>query len=271
MKKTFFIIMVMLAAFGCRAPHSQAQAPGQTGIVAHRGFWNCEEAGYAKNSIAALRCAQEAGFWGSEFDVRITSDSVLIVYHDKRINGKRIERQPYYEIKDITLENGEALPTLDMFLEQGKKYPETMLVVEFKPLTSEEADATLVNLTFETLKEQGLYDPERVMFISFGLHICEKIAAEHPQFKVQYLGSLKSPKKISRLGISGIDYNHRVLSICRKWADQARSLGMDVNAWTLNKESATRRMLEKGVDQITTDTPLLARDLMQQMNITEIR
>ena len=32
-----------------------------TGIVAHRGFWNCEEAGYAKNSIASLRCAQEAG------------------------------------------------------------------------------------------------------------------------------------------------------------------------------------------------------------------
>ena len=35
----------------------------ECGIVAHRGFWNCEEAGYAKNSIAALRCAQEAGFW----------------------------------------------------------------------------------------------------------------------------------------------------------------------------------------------------------------
>ena len=58
-----------------------ADARKKTGIVAHRGFWNCEEAGYAKNSVAALRCAQEAGFWGSEFDVNMTSDGVLIVYH----------------------------------------------------------------------------------------------------------------------------------------------------------------------------------------------
>ena len=32
---------------------------GKMGIIAHRGFWNCEEAGYARNSVAALRCAQE--------------------------------------------------------------------------------------------------------------------------------------------------------------------------------------------------------------------
>ena len=241
------------------------------GIVAHRGFWNCEEAGYAKNSIAALRCAQEAGFWGSEFDVRITSDSVLIVYHDKRINGKRIEKLPYSEIKDITLENGEQIPTLDRFLEQGKKYPETMLVVEFKPLRSEETDFILVDLTIETLKRHGLYDPERVMFISFGLHICEKIAAEHPQFKVQYLKSIKSPQKVATLGINGIDYNHMILSICDKWVEQARELGMDVNAWTLNKAATTQRMLGAGVDQITTDTPLLAREMMKRLNITEIR
>ena len=37
-----------------------ANAQKEAGIVAHRGFWNCEEAGYAKNSVAALREAQEA-------------------------------------------------------------------------------------------------------------------------------------------------------------------------------------------------------------------
>ncbi len=41
-----------------------AAAQEKTGIAAHRGFWNCEEAGYAKDSIAELRCAQEAGNLG---------------------------------------------------------------------------------------------------------------------------------------------------------------------------------------------------------------
>jgi glycerophosphoryl diester phosphodiesterase len=88
------LMMVPAAAF------AQKKAAG---IVAHRGFWNCEEAGYAKNSIAALRCAQEAGFWGSEFDVNMTSDGVLIVYHDSSIQGKKIENYPYSEFKDIKI------------------------------------------------------------------------------------------------------------------------------------------------------------------------
>ena len=45
-----------------------------TRIVAHRGFWNCEEAGYAKNSIASLKCAQQADVWGSEFEAALQTE-----------------------------------------------------------------------------------------------------------------------------------------------------------------------------------------------------
>lgn len=92
---------------------------GKMGIIAHRGFWNCEEAGYARNSVAALRCAQENGFWGSEFDVNITADSVLVIFHDDNVNGKRFSEHPYSEFKDIVIENGETIPTIDQYLEQG--------------------------------------------------------------------------------------------------------------------------------------------------------
>ena len=95
------LIMVIPSTLEARRKENR-----KTDIVAHRGFWNCEEAGYAKNSIAALRCAQEAGFWGSEFDVNITADSVLIVYHDGEINGKKIEEYPYSEFKDFKIANG---------------------------------------------------------------------------------------------------------------------------------------------------------------------
>ena len=69
-------------------------------ITAHRGYWNCEEAGYAENSIKSLELAQQNGLWGSEFDVHITSDLVMVVHHDPDIDGVRIWDHDYADLKD---------------------------------------------------------------------------------------------------------------------------------------------------------------------------
>lgn len=248
-----------------------AFAQKQCGIVAHRGFWNCEEAGYAKNSVAALRCAQEQGFWGSEFDVNMTSDGVLIVYHDSDVEGKKIEKHPYADFKDFKIQNGEVIPTIDMYLEQGRKYPETMLVYELKPHSCKEVEDRFIELTIEKLKEHELLDPSRVMFISFSLHICEVLAQKLPEFTVQFLGSSKSPNKLSQRGINGIDFHHDVFAINKRWYRQARRNNMSVNAWTVNKEKDMEKMLQMGVDQLTTDNPLEAREVMKKIKIAELK
>lgn len=268
MKKVILVISTLAALLSMSA---EAYAQKQTGIVAHRGFWNCDEAGYAKNSVAALRCAQEAGFWGSEFDVNMTSDGELIVYHDSDVEGKKIEEHPYSEFKDFKIANGETIPTIDQYLEQGKKYPETMLVYELKPHSCSEVEDRFVELTYKKLEEHGLMDPERVMFISFSLHMCEKIAKEHPEFTVQFLGSSKNPEELAKMGINGVDYNHMVFTLYKKWYKLARKNDMSVNAWTVNKDADIKRMLKLGVDQLTTDNPLEARAIMKEMKITELK
>ncbi len=243
----------------------------ECGIVAHRGFWNCEEAGYAKNSIAALRCAQEAGFWGSEFDVNMTSDGVLIVYHDSDVEGKKIENHPYADFKDFKIKNGETIPTIDDYLEQGKKYPETMLVYEMKPHSCDEVEDRFIEQTIAKLKEHELLDPQRVMFISFSLHICEVLAKKLPEFTVQFLGAEKSPNELAKRGINGVDYKYTVYSLNKKWYKQARRHKMSTNTWTVNKEPAMEKMFKLGVDYLTTDHPLTARELLKKMRYTELR
>ena len=238
-------------------------------IVAHRGFWNCEEAGYARNSIAALRCAQEAGFYGSEFDVNMTKHSVLIIFHDDNVEGKKIEKHPYDAFKDFRLENGEPIPTIDDYLEQGKKHPQTMLVYELKKHSSDEVEDLFVDLTIRKLEEHGLLDPERVMFISFSFHMCSRLAEKLPEFTVQYLGSDKKPSKVKSKGISGIDYNQTMLNLNSKWIRKAKAGGMSVNVWTVNKEHDMEKMIGLGVDQITSDNPLEVRALLDKLNITE--
>ena len=252
------LIMVIPSTLEARRKENR-----KTDIVAHRGFWNCEEAGYAKNSIAALRCAQEAGFWGSEFDVNITADSVLIVYHDGEINGKKIEEHPYSEFKDFKIANGETIPTIDEFLAQGKKYPATKLVYEFKPQSNPETENTFVNLAIANLAENGLLDPDRVMFISFSRNICERLARMLPGYTIQYLNSDMDPDQLDALNINGVDYNHEVFVKNPKWYRMARKNGMSVNAWTVNKEEDMVRMIKLGVDQITTDYPLELRALLK--------
>ena len=79
--------IVILSSVSCANTTTTSSLPEhKVGIVAHRGFWNCEEAGYAQNSVAALRQAQLAGFWGSEFDVQLTADTIVVV--DDMVMGK---------------------------------------------------------------------------------------------------------------------------------------------------------------------------------------
>lgn len=268
MKKIFLLSAMIAALFITQTAFAQKR---QCGIVAHRGFWNCEEAGYAKNSLAALRCAQEAGFWGAEFDVNMTSDGVLIVYHDSDIKGKKIEKHPYSEFADFEIKNGEKIPTIDQYLEQGKLYPETMLVYELKPHSSAEVEDRFIDLTIAKLEEHGLLDPERVMFISFSLHICEVIAQRLPDFTVQYLDSNRNPDELADLGIDGVDYNQAVFKVHRKWYRKARKRDMSVNVWTVNHKKPIKKMLRLGVDMITTDNPLDAREIMTKTRINEMR
>jgi glycerophosphoryl diester phosphodiesterase len=51
--------------------------------------------------------------------------------------------------------------------------------------------------------------------------------------------------------------------------DRARANGMSINTWTVNKEEDIRKMIELGVDQITSDYPLLVRQLLQEMGVKE--
>lgn len=244
---------------------------GQMGIVAHRGFWNCDEAGYARNSVAALRCAQENGFWGSEFDVNITADSVLLVFHDDNVAGKKFSEHQYSEFKDIVIENGETIPTIDQYLEQGAKYPETMLVYELKPQSSVEIEEALVNLSIEKLKEYELLDPKRVMFISFSYYMTCKVAELLPDFTVQYLSGSKEPKDLLADGVNGLDYAHGVFVNHPEWAEQARELGMTTNIWTVNTEDYMLQAIDFGIMYITTDCPLDARRVIKENGVKEIR
>ena len=234
----------------------------QTKVVAHRGFWNCEAAGYSENSIASLKAAQDAGLWGSECDIQLTADNVIIVNHDGSIKGKVIRKCNFADFKDDLLPNGERRPSFDEYLTQCEKCPTTILVVEFKKQESVEAEDMLVDKAIETIKAHGLFSPDRVAFISFSKHICQRIVTAAPGFINQYLNGELSPKELAALGINGFDYHFRTMKNHPGWIKQAAKYGLSTNTWTVNDKPTAKWMIKQGVGAITTNYPLMVKELL---------
>ncbi len=247
-----------------------AQGTGSIRIAAHRGYWNCDEAEHTENSIASLKAAQEHGFWGSEFDIHITSDDEIVVHHDAHIQGQEIRENTYKFLCQYKLANGETMPTLDEYLTQAENHPETMLVLEFKKQLNDERENKMIDLTFKKIKEHNLYDPSRIMFISFSMNACLKVAKMAPDFTNQFLNGDIAPTDLHKKGINGIDYHYKVFYKHPEWVKEAHELGMSVNAWTVNKETDINAMIALGVDCITTNEPLLVRSLLGKEELRQI-
>ena len=267
MKKLIVICAALVALTGCFSQRKATEFPkmdnnGQVGIAAHRGYWKCEQAVNSQNSIASLTLAQDSGFWGSECDIHLTADGEIIVNHDHDIEGLVIAEHSYAELSSHLLANGEKRPTFDEYLTQAAKAPKTVLVVEFKAQGSDERDEALVRKAMKKIRQHGLWDPSRVAFISFSYYSCKRVAELAPAFTNQYLNGDIAPSELAKAGINGIDYKYKVLYEHPEWVQQAHDLGMSVNVCTVNKAKDMRNFIDMGVDVITTNEPLLLREIL---------
>jgi len=261
---TVIAAAVLLALTSCSTQKGfpKVEQKNKTAIVAHRGFWNCEGAGFSENSIASLKMAQENGFWGSEFDVHVTTDNVVLVFHNNDVDGKRIDTNPASVFDDHRLPNGEKIPTMDEYLTQGEKCASTMLICELKPEISQDREDALVDLAIEALKAHKLFTPDRVLFISFSKYICDRIAKEHPQFVNQYLESDVAIEQLAKDGINGFDLHRKTVLGDSLIVERAHKLGMSTNVWTVNRSKEMQTFIDMGIDAITTNEPLKLRGLL---------
>lgn len=257
MKRVLLLLAAVCGVWSC-------SSEPEIGIVAHRGYWNCEEGGMSHNSLASLKAACEHGFWGSEFDVNLTADNQLLVYHDSEIDGKKICEHNRADFDSVRLPNGEAIPTLDEYLDVAVTYPKTKLVLELKPHEDEMQQQTAVEGIVASLKAHGLFTPERVMFISFSLNQCRLLAEAAPKFTVQYLDTDKDFETMKTSGVNGIDMHYKKFLADPNWNEGARANGFSVNVWTVNKEEQIRKCIEARVDQITTNEPELLRTILAE-------
>ena len=248
-------------------------AIAQPKVIAHRGFHAID--GSCRNSIEALAQAQKAALYGSECDINLTKDGVIVVAHGglhpdkiyrKGENIKRldIQRCTYDQLKAIPLENGETLPTLEQYLKQLKKSKKTELIIEVKSHYTKAKESEIVSKTIEMVAKYGLND--MVEYIAFRPWVCTELERLAPKgTPIAYLNGDYNPEYVQSMGIAGIDYNYSVLKKHPEWIKQCHERGLTVNVWTVDKEEDLRWVISQGVDYITTDNPVLATKLIKEM------
>ena len=227
-----------------------------TRVVAHRGYHDGANGSQRpENSVAALKAAQELGIYGAEFDVWITTDGGVFCNHDGVLNGVTIKSSTTATVSQLKLSNGEPIPTVEQYLDQGLKDDKLQLVLEIKDHWSTDRNNAVTDHCIAAVKERGL--ESRVDWISFNYEVCKRVHAALPDAMVEYLGGGKSPATLYSDGIMGLDYS----SMTEAWVAEAHKLGMVVNVWTIDSPNDMLKYISWGVDFITTNKPEVCKEL----------
>lgn len=222
-------------------------------VIAHRGYWDTP--GSCQNSRSSLRNAQQLGVYGSETDIWITTDGRLMVNHDKAFSGVTIATSTYDQCKNLTLSNGEKMPTLEDLLDIIKESESrTKLIIEIKEHTTDALNRAAASAAVKAVADAGVQD--KVEYISFSLVALEQVVADDPQAKTAYLDPDYTPAQLHAKGITGIDIKMAEIRKRPAMITEAKNLGMTVNAWTCTTPADIIEMNGLGCQYLTSDAPV---------------
>jgi len=250
MKNSILIVIMSLLV------HS---AFAQTEIIAHRGAWKNTNA--PQNSIASLKAAIDQKCWGSEFDVHLTKDDILVVNHDHDFYGMEIEENTYQELLAKKHPNGESLPTIDEYLQAGMGQKGTKLIYELKTSRISKARTLkAAELAIAAVKRNKAQ--KMVEYIAFDWDACLKLRELDKKAKVHYLNGDKTPAEVKSAKLTGVDYNLNVFKKNPTWVKEFKAAKLKTNVWTVNTEEDMKLFINDKIDFITTDQPELLKTVL---------
>lgn len=237
-------------------------------ITAHRG----SSKSAPENTMAAMETAVEELADFVEIDVQETSDGVVVLGHDstlKRVAG--VNRTiGSYTLEDLqTLDvgkwfskeyEGEKIPTLTEVMEFCKG--RVNMNIEIKNLGK---DSRLPDKVVELIGEYQM--KEQCVVTSTRLSYLSRVKELDPDIRTGYIISAAYGDYYSSDDVDFISIRSSFVN--GKLVEAAHEKGKAIHAWTVNNKSEMERMKMLGVDNIITDYPVLAREIVYREKATE--
>ncbi len=222
--------------------------------------------------MPAFEHAVSLGFDYLETDVHLSSDGVLVAFHDadlERITGRpgTIADRSWDELRAIDLAaspdlDRASIPRLDELL---SAFPNTRFNIDPKV---DEAVGPLgdVIAAFDAVERVGVgaFDDARIAALQerFGPGLC---TSPGPIELLTYFGN-PTGSAFETHGCLQIPPSFGEFSLTAALVESAHELGLQVHVWTINEEAEMRRLLDMGVDALMTDRVQLLKDVLIDRN-----
>lgn len=232
-------------------------------ITSHRGAANFAP----ENTLLSVQKALEVGAKRIEIDVRLTSDTVLVLLHDKKLNrttncSGNIYKKKYSEITGCNAGFDQEIPTLGEVLKlidgkailvidikKGGKLFEKTLNDEIRKYNAS-SWCMLTSFKIKVLKRIHSLDSSLIFHRSF----IGKIPFIPVYFGTNiFIGSLKKYSFIREF-----NFNH--FFITKHLVKKIQATHKNINAWTVDKKKKCKKLIKKGVDGIITNNPLILQN-----------
>ena len=226
-----------------------------TKFVAHRGLSGLE----LENTISAFVAAGNRTYQGIETDVHVTRDGRFVVYHDdttERLSDEnlRITQTDYAVLKELKLKPQKnrtvgsdfIIPDLKDYLSICAYYGK-IAVLELKERMAPEHIAEIY------AEVEKYYNPENLIFISFSLQNLIDLRGQQPNAKIQYLVQEFNDDILNTLKEYNFDLDIGYWVCSKEVIDTCHENGIKVNCWTVDNPGDAERLIDYGVDYITSN------------------
>lgn len=224
-------------------------------MVAHRGVSGLEK----ENTNSAFVAAGNRSYWGIETDIHQTVDGKYVIFHDdttKRvaIDDMVIENSTFDTLRNLILTDVDGvrgridlrMPTLQEYIGICKKY-EKYAVLELKNAFEKERIYDIC------AQIEAMDYMDHVVFISFCYDNMVAIREKYPEQPAQFLTSTYTDDLIDKLKAYNLDLDIRYTALTEENVKALKDAGITINCWTVNKPEDGERLVNWGVDYITTN------------------
>lgn len=226
-------------------------------MVAHRGLSGLE----AENTCAAFVAAGNHSYYGIETDVHVTADGQFVVIHDDntaRVSdlALSVDHSTREELSKVQLYSNVraqaptrqdlVIPDLADYIRICQFYGK-IPVLELKNRIETADIARMV----ETIRQLGYLD--ETLFISFNWDNMVDLRTMLPGQKLQFLTCLWDDDLPKQLKAHNMDLDIKYTELTEERIALLHSLGIEVNAWTVDTQDNAERLASWGVDYITSN------------------
>lgn len=233
----------------------------ETQITAHRG----SSVSAPENTLEAIEKAIEELADYAEIDLQLTQDGEVVLLHDnslKRTTGRNIYvwNIPFDELQELDASYGFGAGYENV---RVPKFEDILALCKGKINLNVEMKANKANqgLPQKALELIGEYGMESQCVITCtSLNMLIQVKEINPEIKTGYILAAAYGNYYDHDAVDFISIRSNFVT--ESVIENAHSYGKEVHAWTVNSKMEMERLKLLGVDNIITDRPVFAREVL---------